>query len=188
MTYVIHISKKEHDVGFTLQSEIQFIPWYVLLRSSDCNKLRSLHLMSSFITLIYHSLSTSTFIQNWSLLQQNTPNKSKPSKTHTHVIDSTSNLRLGTALFWFTSKGLRNMGSAMCGGKPKVPSPRPPSADKPLGKHTQTEMPRLKNGGYRCERPCYSLKYNEYIGTSTCVFFMEYLENSIVFTSIYNWG
>ena len=85
MTYVIHLSKKEHDVGFTLQSEIQFIPWYVLLRSSDCNKLRSLHLMSSFITLIYHSLSTSTFIQNWSLLQQNTPNKSKPFKTHTHV-------------------------------------------------------------------------------------------------------
>ena len=104
------------------------------------------------------------------------------------LIDSTSNLRLRTTLFWFTSKGLRNMGSAMCGGKPKVPSPRPPSADKPLGKHTQTEMPRLKNGGYRCERPCYSLKYNEYIGTSTCVFFMEYLENSIVFTSIYNWG
>lgn len=151
-------------------------------------KLRSLHLMSSFITLIYHSLSTSTFIQNWSLLHQNTPNKSKPFKTHTHVIDSTSNLRLGTTLFWFTSKGLRNMGSAMCGGKPKVPSPRPPSADKPLGKHTQTEMPRLKNGGYRCKKPCYTLKYNEYIGTSTCVFFMEYLENSIVFTSIYNWG
>jgi hypothetical protein len=49
----------------------------------------------------------------------------------------------------FRAPAPRNMGSATSGGKPKVPRPLPPSAERPLGRQTQTEMPR-GDLGMRC--------------------------------------